>query len=89
MDASAGTTTTVFQSYTMKNIGTSCRKTFRPQVNMSAPTRLRWSMSGSQQANGQPTSTTQVSRNAHPSSNATKCAPGRGCSRRAATSTPP
>ena len=33
MDASAGTTTTVMQSYTMSNIGTSCRKTFRPQVN--------------------------------------------------------
>lgn len=33
MDASAGTTTQVFQSYVFKNIGTSCRKTFRPTLN--------------------------------------------------------
>lgn len=33
MDSSAGTTNTVFQSYTSLNIGTSCRKTFRPTLN--------------------------------------------------------
>lgn len=33
MDASADSTQVVFQRYTMLNIGTSCRKTFRPTLN--------------------------------------------------------
>ena len=33
MDSSATSTVTVFQSYTMQNIGSSCRKTFRPSLN--------------------------------------------------------